>query len=104
MPRQLAGFITRFTSTANLGPLTVDRAGCGNADLTNQGCATIAVALHASQMMVSKRAGMRWRSLSSSVVNRGQSRENEQQAPQLGQSAAASGDLDAMRSLFVVNS
>jgi len=57
MPRQLAGFIARFASTANLGPLTVDRAGRRNADLTNQGGATIAVALHASEMMVCKRAG-----------------------------------------------
>ena len=32
------------------------------------------------------------------------SQSNEQQAPQLRQSAAASGDLDAMRSLLVVNS
>jgi hypothetical protein len=57
MPRKLAGFIARFTSTANVGPLTVNRAGRRNADLANQGSATIAVALHASQMMVSKRAG-----------------------------------------------
>ena len=57
MPRQLAGFIARFTSTANLGPLTVDRAGRRDADLTNQCGATIAVALHASELMVGKRAG-----------------------------------------------
>jgi hypothetical protein len=48
--------------------------------------------------------GMRSRSLSSSVVNRGQSYENEQQAPQLRQSEAASGDLAAMRLLLVVKS
>jgi hypothetical protein len=57
MPRQLAGFIARFTSTANLGPLTVDSARRRNADLTNQGGATIAVALHASKMVVGKRTG-----------------------------------------------
>jgi hypothetical protein len=57
MPRKLAGFIARFTSTANLGPLTVDRAGRRHADLTNQCGATIAVALHASELMVGKRAG-----------------------------------------------
>ena len=57
MPRQLAGFIARFTSTANLWPNTVDHARGRNTDLTYQGSATIAVALHASKMMVSKRAG-----------------------------------------------
>ena len=57
MPRQLAGFIARFTSTANLWPNTVDRARGRNPDLTYQGSATIAVALHASKMMVSQRAG-----------------------------------------------
>jgi len=57
MPRQLAGFIARFTSAANLGPNTVDRARRRNADLTYQSGATIAVALHASTMMVCKRAG-----------------------------------------------
>jgi hypothetical protein len=57
MPRQLAGFIARFASTANLWPNIVDRARRRNADLTFQGGATIAVALHASTMMVSKRAG-----------------------------------------------
>jgi hypothetical protein len=57
MPRQLAGFIARFTSTANLWPNTVDRARRRNPDLTYQGGATIAVALHASTMMVGKRAG-----------------------------------------------
>src|SRR5258707_14121304 len=43
--------------------------------------------------------GMRSSSLSFSVVNRGQSRENEQQAPQLRQSAAASGGVGA--NLFI---
>jgi len=57
MSRQLAGFIARFTSTANLWPNTVDRARRRNANLTHQGGATIAVALHASKMMVGKRAG-----------------------------------------------
>jgi hypothetical protein len=57
MPRQLAGFIARFTSTANLWANTVDLARRRNANLTHQGGATIAVALHASKMMVSKRAG-----------------------------------------------
>ncbi len=42
---------------------------------------------------------MRSSSLSFSVVNRGQSRENEQQAPQLRQSAAASGGVGA--NLFI---
>jgi hypothetical protein len=56
MSRQLAGFIARLTSTANLWPNTVDRARRRNADLTYQGSATIAVALHASKMMVGKRA------------------------------------------------
>jgi hypothetical protein len=57
MSRQLAGFIARFTSTANLWPDTVDSACRRNADLTYQGTAAIAVALHASKIMVSKRAG-----------------------------------------------
>ena len=57
MPRHLAGVIAWFTSTANLWANTVDRARRRNADLTYQGGATIAVALHASKMMVSKRAG-----------------------------------------------
>jgi hypothetical protein len=57
MPRQVAGFIARFTSTANLWANTVDRARGRNADLTHQGSTTIAVALHASKIMVRKLAG-----------------------------------------------
>ena len=57
MPRHLAGFIARFASTANLWPLTVDRARCRNADLTDQSGATVAVALHASKMLVDEHAG-----------------------------------------------
>jgi len=57
MPRQLAGFIARFTSAANLWPNTVDGARRRNADLAQQGGATIAVALHAPKSMVGKRAG-----------------------------------------------
>jgi hypothetical protein len=56
-PRQLASFVARFTGTANLWPNTVDRAGRRNADLTDQSRATIAIALHASKMMVDKCAG-----------------------------------------------
>jgi hypothetical protein len=57
MPCQLAGFVARFTVTANLGSLTVDGAGRRNANLANQGGATIAVAPHASTMMIGKPAG-----------------------------------------------
>jgi hypothetical protein len=57
MPRHLAGLIARFTSTANLWANRVDRARRRDAYLAYQGGATIASALHASKMMVSKRAG-----------------------------------------------
>jgi hypothetical protein len=43
--------------------------------------------------------GMRSRSLSSSIVNRGQSRENEQHAPQLRQSTVVSGSFAAIPSM-----
>src|SRR5262249_15571173 len=57
MPRHLASVIARFTSAANLWPNAVDRARRRNADFTHQGCATIAVALHSSKMIVDKGAG-----------------------------------------------
>jgi hypothetical protein len=57
LPRQLAGFIARLASTANLGPHSVDRAGCRNTDLPNQGGATIAVAPHASKTVICECAG-----------------------------------------------
>jgi hypothetical protein len=104
MPRKLAGFIARFTSTANLGPLTVNRAGRRHADLTNQCGATIAVALHASKMTVGKRAGD---AIEIAIVlgrKSGPVVRKRTASAQLRQSAAASGDLAAMRSLLVVNS
>ena len=57
MPRQLASLIARLTSSANVWPDIIHRARCRNADLTHQSGATIAVALHASKMMVSKCTG-----------------------------------------------
>jgi hypothetical protein len=54
LPRQLASFIARLASSANLWPNTVHRARRRNADITDQGRATIAVALHAPKMMVGK--------------------------------------------------
>ena len=46
--------------------------------------------------------GMRSRALSSSVVKRGQSREYEQQAPQLRQSEAASVNVSAVQSISIL--
>jgi hypothetical protein len=56
LPRHLAGVITRLASAANLWPDTIDGARRRNSDLTDQGGATVAVALHASKTMLGKRA------------------------------------------------
>ena len=57
MPRHQAGFIARFTGTADFWPDAIDRARRRDADLAHQGGATLAIALHASKTMVGKHTG-----------------------------------------------
>jgi hypothetical protein len=57
LPRQLASFIARLASAANLRPDVVDGTRRRNADLTDQGGAAVAVTLHAPTMVVGKNTG-----------------------------------------------
>jgi len=55
-PGYSTGVVARQTGSANLRPRGVDGARRRHADLSHQGCATIAFAPHAPALVIDKRA------------------------------------------------